>query len=145
MSGGLSLAARTFRGIRSDGGSFHASSRTVHVWWPDVSCVRMDDGVHQQRLDLACRRDPSGGEILWFFLGSGPPKMPRDDQSRIEVKIETKKTTLLLLIEQESKEINKLVDWFDCWCAQSTVPLYVYRGKSRPVPKRSPIAVSLDG
>jgi hypothetical protein len=107
----------------------------------------MDDGVHQQHLDLAFGRDPSGGEILWVFLGSAPPKTPRDDQSRIEVKIETKKTTLLLLIVigQESKEINKLVDWFDCWCAQSTVPLHVYRGKSSPVPKRSPIAASLDG
>jgi hypothetical protein len=33
------------------------------------------------------------------------------------------KSTLLLLVGQESKELDKLVDCFNCWCAQSVVSL----------------------
>jgi hypothetical protein len=84
---------------------------------------------------------PSGGTPLGrrnprVCLGVGiPPKTPPDDiESKIDEDGYGRRLLSLLLLGQKSKGIKDRLIWFDCWCAQSIVPLHIYRG-SIPIPK----------
>jgi hypothetical protein len=62
------------------------------------------------------------------------------------MEIEIEKATLLLLLGHENKGMEVKLILFDCWCLQLTVPLHIYKGRSRPVPMRfSIVTMSLNG
>jgi hypothetical protein len=112
---------------------FPVLSWTDRAWILDGQRVRMGwrrspttPGSHPSGGTLSRRRNPR------VCLGIDiPPKTPLDDiESKRGEDGYGRRLLSLLLLEQESKGIKDRLIWFDCWCAQSTVPLhiYIYRG-----------------
>jgi hypothetical protein len=133
---GLSVVARTIRGLGPDGpllgGRSGSSLRQAGRSMPGGRMVRTCTGA--AAFTNSTWISPSGRDPVreWdtcvCFRVDGPPKIPPVDIESKRGEDRCWKAMLLLLLGKESKRIDNLIDWFDCWCKQSVVPLHIYRG-----------------